>query len=138
MPRPSATLYPNSTRALADLGQRLKYARLRRHFSAETVAARAGMTRQTLSKIESGNPSVTIGNYFQVLVVLGLDKDIGAVARDDVLGRRLQDAELPQRQRAPATPSIRTKKNTRHSVDVEVAQELGAEAVNTVMVDDKD
>lgn len=138
MPKPSATLYPNSIRVLADLGQRLKYARLRRHFSAETVAARAGMTRQTLSKIEAGNPSVTMGNYFQVLVVLGLDKDIGAVALDDVLGRRLQDAELPQRKRAPVTSSIRTKKNMRHSVDVEAAQELGAEAVNTAIVDDKD
>ncbi len=138
MPRPSATLYPNSIRVLADLGQRLKYARLRRRFSAETVAARAGMTRQTLSKIESGNPSVTLGNYFQVLVVLGLDKDIGAVALDDVLGRRLQDAELPQRKRAPVTSSIRTKKNTRHSVDVEAAQELGAEAVSTAIVDGKD
>lgn len=41
------------------------------------------------------------GNYFQVLAVLGLDKDMHVVARDDVVGRRLQDAELPQRQRAP-------------------------------------
>ncbi|CAN5873036.1 hypothetical protein BH11PSE12_BH11PSE12_20440 [soil metagenome] len=103
MPRPSATLYPSSLRALSALGQRLKDARLRRHFSAETVAARAGMTRNTLSKIESGNPSVTMGNYFQVLTVLGLDKDIATVAHDDVLGRRLQDAELPQRKRAPST-----------------------------------
>ncbi|MGK5079107.1 helix-turn-helix domain-containing protein [Janthinobacterium sp. HLX7-2] len=103
MPRPSTTLYPNSLRALAALGQRLKDARLRRHFSAETVATRAGMTRQTLSKIESGNPSVTMGNYFQVMTVLGLDKDMSNVALDDVLGRRLQDAELPQRKRAPAT-----------------------------------
>lgn len=79
----------------------MKDARLRRHFSAETVAARAGITRQTLSKIEAGNGSVTMGNYFQVLAVLGLEKDIHLVARDDIVGRRLQDAELPQRQRAP-------------------------------------
>jgi transcriptional regulator with XRE-family HTH domain len=101
MPRPSTTLYPSSTRTLSGLGQRLKDARLRRHFSGETVAARAGITRQTLTKIEAGSPSVTIGNYFQVLVVLGLDNDINLLARDDVLGRRLQDAELPQRRRAP-------------------------------------
>lgn len=101
MPTPSTVLYPNSVRALQALGSRIKDARLRRHFSAETVAARAGITRQTLSKIEAGNGSVTMGNYFQVLAVLGLDKDMQAVARDDVVGRRLQDAELPQRQRAP-------------------------------------
>ena len=113
MPKPSATLYPSSLRALNALGQRLKDARLRRHFSAETVAARAGMTRNTLTKIESGNPSVTMGNYFQVLTVLGLDNDIATVANDDVLGRRLQDAELPQRKRAPSTRSKLPLSDTR-------------------------
>ena len=101
MPKPSTMLYPSSARALIALGQRMKDARLRRRFSAETVAARAGITRPTLTKIESGAASVTMGNYFQVLAVLGLDKDMNMVARDDVLGRRLQDAALPQRQRAP-------------------------------------
>ena len=109
MPKPATTLYPSSVRTLLALGQRIKDARLRRHFSAETVAARAGITRQTLVKIESGAPSVTMGNYFQVLVVLGLDKDMNSVARDDVLGRRLQDAELPQRQRAPRRTSAQMK-----------------------------
>ena len=101
MPKLSTTLYPGAARALAALGQRMKDARLRRQFSAETVAARAGITRPTLTKIESGAASVTMGNYFQVLAVLGLDKDMHLVARDDVLGRRLQDAGLPQRRRAP-------------------------------------
>jgi transcriptional regulator with XRE-family HTH domain len=112
MPKPATTLYPSSVRTLLRLGQRIKDARLRRHFSAETVAARAGITRQTLAKIESGASSVTMGNYFQILVVLGLDKDMNSVARDDVLGRRLQDAELPQRQRAPRRTSAQVKEET--------------------------
>jgi transcriptional regulator with XRE-family HTH domain len=87
----------------------MKDARLRRQFSAETVATRAGITRPTLTKIEAGAASVTMGNYFQVLVVLGLDKDMNLVARDDVLGRRLQDAELPQRQRAPRRTAAQMK-----------------------------
>ena len=103
MPTPSTTLYPNARRALAALGQRMKDARLRRRFSSETVSARAGISRVTLSKIEAGEPSVTMGNYLQVLVVLGLDKDIETVATDDEVGRRLQDAGLPHRQRAPRT-----------------------------------
>lgn len=89
----------------------MKDARLRRRFSAETVAARAGITRQTLTKIESGAASVTMGNYFQVLVVLGLDKDMNSVASDDVLGRRLQDAELPQRRRAPRRTAAQMKED---------------------------
>lgn len=109
MTKRTATLYPSAVRALQALGQRMKDARLRRHFSAETVAARAGISRQTLGKIEAGADTVAMGNYFQVLVVLGLEKDINVVARDDVLGRRLQDAELPQRQRAPRTLSVDVK-----------------------------
>ena len=121
MTKRTATLYPSSARALQALGQRIKDARLRRHFSAETVAARAGINRQTLAKIESGAASVAMGNYFQVLVVLGLDKDVNAVAHDDVLGRRLQDAELPQRQRAPRTPSPNAK-NTPSAPSLEAGE----------------
>jgi transcriptional regulator with XRE-family HTH domain len=111
MPKPSTTLYPSSARALLALGQRIRDARLRRQFSAETVATRAGITRPTLTKIESGASSVTMGNYFQVLAVLGLDKDMNLVARDDVLGRRLQDAELPQRRRAPRRTTAQMKED---------------------------
>ncbi len=117
MPSPSTTLYPTTTRDLQALGQRLKTARLRRHFSAETVASRAGIARNTLTKIEAGNPSVTMGNYFQVLVVLGLDKDMATIAKDDVLGRRLQDAELVQRKRAPSKRSASQEKRTLENGD---------------------
>lgn len=103
MPKSSTVLYPNTRRSLLALGQRLKDARLRRRFSSETVSARAGISRVTLSKIEGGAPSVTMGNYLQVMVVLGLDKDIENVAKDDEVGRRLQDAGLPHRERAPRT-----------------------------------
>ena len=129
MPRPATTLYPSSTRTLLSLGLRLKDARLRRQFSAETVAARAGITRQTLTKIEAGSPSVTLGNYFQVLVVLGLDKDMNLVARDDVLGRRLQDAQLPQRRRAPRRSAAQLKDD---------AGEPGPTAPLSHLLDDKE
>lgn len=114
----------------------MKDARLRRHFSAETVAARAGINRQTLTKIESGAGSVTMGNYFQVLVVLGLDKDMNLVAGDDVLGRRLQDAELPQRSRAPRRTAAQMK------VDAAALSNAASENVPTSVVaplyDDKE
>ena len=94
-------MYPGSQRELSALGQRLKDARLRRRFSMETVSARANISRPTLYKIEQGEPSVSLGNYVQVLRVLGLLDDLAIIAQDDVLGRRLQDESLPQRQRAP-------------------------------------
>ena len=101
MPSKPLPLYPSIARELKALGARVRDARLRRRFSAQTVAVRANISRPTLYKIEQGNPAVTLGSYAQVLRVLGLEAELGAVARDDVLGRRLQDEALPQRRRAP-------------------------------------
>jgi len=67
----------------------------------ETVCARADISRPTLYKIEQGDPSVAFGNYVQVLRVLGLLDDLAQIAKEDVLGRRLQDESLPRRKRAP-------------------------------------
>ena len=97
----TSVLYPASARELEALGGRLKDARLRRRFSMETVCVRAGISRPTLYKIECGEPSVSLGMYVQVLRVLGLLPDIGLIAKEDILGRRLQDESLPRRKRAP-------------------------------------
>ena len=83
------------------LGERIKLARLRRRLRAEAVAERAGISRSTLWQIEKGNPRVALGAYFLVLFALNLEQDLLFVAKDDVLGRKLQDAGLPARSRAP-------------------------------------
>ncbi len=98
-------MYPGSLREIQSLGQRLKDARLRRRFSMETVCTRADISRPTLAKIEKGDPSVAFGHYVQVLRVLGLLDDLGLIAKDDLLGRRLQDESLPRRKRAPRKKS---------------------------------
>ena len=53
----------------------------------------------TLSQIEKGSPSVSLGSYVQVLVSLGLEHDLLKVAADDELGRKLQDVGLSVRKR---------------------------------------
>ncbi len=95
------TLYPASAKEMETLGQRFKDARLRRRFSMEMVCARADISRPTLYKVENGDPSVAFGIYIQVLRVLGLVEDVSLIAKEDALGRRLQDESLPQRKRAP-------------------------------------
>lgn len=94
-------MYPGARKELSALGQRLKDARLRRRFSMEIVCTRAGLSRPTLYKIEQGDPSVTFGHYVQVLRVLGLLDDLAFIAKEDSLGRRLQDEAMRQRERAP-------------------------------------
>lgn len=76
---------------LAALGERVRLARLRRKLTTTAVAQRAGISRTSLYNVEAGDPGATLGTYLRVLAVLGLDKDIEAVAADDRVGRRLQD-----------------------------------------------
>lgn len=98
-------LLPAVTRILAELGVNIKLARLRRKISAQQVAERANISRATLWQIERGAPSVGMGTYCEVLFVLGLERDLLLVAADDVLGRKLQDAELTTGKRAPKRKS---------------------------------
>lgn len=93
-------LLPSQQRTLTTLGENIKYARLRRDLSSEQIAQRAGISRNTLIKIEKGDEGVAIGYYFRVLAVLGLDKDLMLIAKDDELGRKLQDAKLTAKERA--------------------------------------
>jgi len=83
------------------MGENIKLARLRRKLSSEQVAERANISRPTLSGIEKGSPTVSIGSYLLVLKVLGLEKDFLLLAKDDELGRKIQDAGMRTSNRAP-------------------------------------
>ena len=80
--------------AMKQMGEQLKLARKRRHLSMQDIAERATVTRLTVSKVEQGDPTVSMGIYARVLYALNLEKDITLRAADDPLGRQLQDAEL--------------------------------------------
>ena len=95
MPKKSIVLLPETLKILEQMGLQIKYARLRRKISAEIVAERAGISRATLCAIEKGSPSVAMGCYAAVLHALNyMDKDLLLVAKDDELGRKLQDLDL--------------------------------------------
>ena len=102
MGRKAVTVLPQTQILLAQMGAQIRLARLRRNLASDLVAERAGVARATVSAIERGNPSVALGAYAAVLHALGgLEKDLLLIARDDELGRKLQDLALPKRRRAP-------------------------------------
>lgn len=101
MGKNAVVLLPNLQNILTEMGENIRLARLRRGFSVELVAERAGISRATLWAVEKGSPSVAMGIYVSVLNALKLEKDILLVAKDDELGRKLQDLNLPVRMRAP-------------------------------------
>jgi transcriptional regulator with XRE-family HTH domain len=105
MPRQVPSLLPRLSRLLAGPGENLRKARLRRAFSAETVAQRAGISRKTLYRAEQGDPAVALAIYARVLQALRLENDFATLAFDDTLGRKLQDAVI--RSRFPARLPIR-------------------------------
>jgi transcriptional regulator with XRE-family HTH domain len=90
-------IYPAEERLLADFGERLRLARLRRNLSAETVAERSSISRMTLHRAEKGSSAVSMGTYVRILAALHLENDLALLAKDDVLGRKLQDLALPKR-----------------------------------------
>ncbi|HAW44963.1 MAG TPA: transcriptional regulator [Sutterella sp.] len=90
--------------ALKELGANLKTARLRRRLPQNQVAERAGVSLNTLSKVESGDPGVAIGNVASVIQAIGLDVSLlGKIASpiNDLSGIKIENERLPQRARSP-------------------------------------
>ncbi len=91
-------LFPNHQKMLDQVGENIKLARKRRKLTTLQVAERANINRTTLYQIEKGNPSVSMGAYFNVLRALNLHEDVLKLAADDELGRKLQDLSLLTKQ----------------------------------------
>lgn len=91
----------NIDRQMAELGEHVRGWRMVLGLTGQQVADRAGITRTTLRKIETGNSGVAFGSVAQVLRALGaLDKVVAAVdplASD--LGRLRADALTKKRVR---------------------------------------
>jgi transcriptional regulator with XRE-family HTH domain len=101
MTRTSPPILPRISRLLEGYGNNLKLARLRRRYSAQIVAERAGISRKTLYRVERGDPAVALGIYARVMQVMRLESDLAKLAGDDLLGHKLQDARLSSKRRAP-------------------------------------
>lgn len=88
-----------TTERIAQLGRRIRIARIRRGWSVADLASKAGINRNTLTALELGKPGTAVGVCFTVLWVLGLDKSLDAVADPDtdLHGKVLEASRRPTR-----------------------------------------
>lgn len=91
-------------RALVRLGEELSIARRRRRISTQLMSQRAMISRNTLTRVEKGDPSVSMGTYATVLFILGMTERLGQVADPalDKAGLSLEETRLPKRVRERA------------------------------------
>jgi transcriptional regulator with XRE-family HTH domain len=89
-------------RALATLGRDISTARRRRNMTIATLAERAFIGRNTVTRVERGDPGVALGIYATVLFVLGLADRLASLAdpTTDRVGLTLAEEQLPVRVRA--------------------------------------
>ena len=100
MARKKVMLTTSENCKLKELGARIKRARLRRNMSAESLSEKAGIGESTFYAIERGEPTVSIGAYVAVLIVLGIDSDIDTIAIDEEAKKQLYEHNLVKRKRA--------------------------------------
>jgi transcriptional regulator with XRE-family HTH domain len=108
MPARPNHITPATENKLAALGQQIRAYRKGLNISATTLAEAAGMSRITLHRIEAGEPSVTMGAYFNAMMALGIHFGIIPIehpeaaepARDDdrrgPIPARIKLADYPQ------------------------------------------
>lgn len=91
MSKRTPPVFPTTAKQLTLLGERVRAARLRRRMTQAALAMRADVSLPTLRKLEQGESSTSVATLLRALQVLGLEKDIDLLAKDDEVGRRLQD-----------------------------------------------
>ncbi len=99
-------VHPSTTRGIARLGRDISRARRARRISTTEMAARMGVGRSTLHRLEQGDPGVSLNTLAMALSVLGLFDRLADLAdpADDDIGLMMAQKALPKnvRRRAPS------------------------------------
>lgn len=73
MTKPADRTYSRYAReAMSLLGRMIRIARLERKLTASEVAARAGISRSLLQRIEHGEPGTSLGAVFEAAAIVGV------------------------------------------------------------------
>ena len=120
---------------LLQLGDRLKRLRKAQRLGTVELAARAGMTRNTLRAVESGDPAPSIGTYLRVMAVLGIGGDLALLAGDVMHPAPADSAAARSRRSAPQVQVLVTTDTARHQAQDLQSLVLHEEAVRRVRAD---
>jgi transcriptional regulator with XRE-family HTH domain len=103
--RALSSLAPEAAHALSRLGEQIRIARKRRQMTLDGLAGRMFVTRKTVSRLEKGDPGVSLSVLASALWVLGFEKDLLQLANPerDSIGIYRERQRLPKRVR-PSNP----------------------------------
>lgn len=113
---------------LMQLGARLKRTRLKQGLTAVALAQRVGISRVTLSAVESGDPSPTMGTYLRVMSALGIAGDLALVASETLESQ-------PEGERKRGRPVAVTADDAEHELQDLQSLMLHKEAVRLMRND---
>lgn len=117
---------------LLQLGDRLKRLRQARGLGTVEMAARVGVTRNTLRAIESGDPATAIGTYLRAMSVLGVSGELALLAGDALMPSPAGSAAARSRRAAPVVQVRVSADDSRHHLQDLQSMLLHEEAVRMV------
>src|SRR5262245_47422789 len=86
---------------LLQLGDRLKRTRLNQGLTTVALARHIGISRTTLTAVEAGDPTPTMGTYLRVMSALGVSADLALLANDTLPAEEPRVVRSKQRARTP-------------------------------------
>lgn len=114
---------------LLQLGDRLKRLRKAQGVGTVEMAARAGITRNTLRAVEAGDPSPSIGTYLRVMSILGVSGELALLAGDTMQPPPADSAAARSRRAAPVVQVRVSADEARHRLQDLQSLALHAEAI---------
>jgi transcriptional regulator with XRE-family HTH domain len=114
---------------LLQLGDRLRRLRKAQGLSAVQMAARCGMTRNTLRAVESGDPAPSMGTYLRVMSMLGVSGELALLTGETLLPPPADSAAARSRRAAPVVQVNVSVDETRHRLQDLQSLALHEEAV---------
>jgi len=120
---------------LLQLGDRLRRLRQAQGLGTVQMAARVGITRNTLRAVEAGDPAPSIGTYLRVMSALGISGELALLAGDALQPTPPDSAAGRSRRAAPVIQVRVSAEEGRHRLQDLQSLALHEEAVRLVKDD---